>query len=189
MFKCQAFPLHTKRVGVWITTLLHGDQFRMNFHSPTSRLHRRDASRNNNSSCVPRWPGFYLLPFFLTYLSVRRGQMGLRLRMQLDSFLSCISATLAGLSCFRHSLKAKAAMMSENLAIVSPSKFQQRLSLNSNYCTRWWGFKCAVTLSLLLHRASCRFIKYHTTNKCTNCMSFILNHFFKTLFTAPYIFR
>ena len=23
--------------------------------------------------------------------------------------------------------------------------------------------------------------KYHTTNKCTDCMSFILNHFFKTL--------
>ena len=22
---------------------------------------------------------------------------------------------------------------------------------------------------------------HHTTNKCTNCMSFILNHFFKTL--------
>ena len=35
--------------------------------------------------------------------------------------------------------------------------------------------------SLLLHRASCRFTKYHTTNKCTNCMSFILNYFFKTL--------
>ena len=30
--------------------------------------------------------------------------------------------------------------------------------------------------------------KYHTTNKCTNCMSFILNHFFKTLFTAPTYF-
>jgi len=39
--------------------------------------------------------------------------------------------------------------------------------------------------SVLLHRASCRFTKYHTINKCTNCMSFILNHFFKTLFTAP----
>jgi len=25
------------------------------------------------------------------------------------------------------------------------------------------------------------FTKYHVTNKCTNCMSFILNHFFKTL--------
>ena len=25
-------------------------------------------------------------------------------------------------------------------------------------------------LSLLLHRASCRFTIYHTTNKCTNCM-------------------
>ena len=43
-------------------------------------------------------------------------------------------------------------------------------------------------LSLLLHPASCRFTKYHTTNKCTNCMSFILNHFFKTLFTAPTCF-
>jgi len=29
-------------------------------------------------------------------------------------------------------------------------------------------------LSLLLHRATCRFTNYHTTNKCTNCMSFIL---------------
>ena len=38
---------------------------------------------------------------------------------------------------------------------------------------------------LLLHRVSCRFTNHHTTNKCTNCMSFILNHFFKTLFTAP----
>ena len=43
-------------------------------------------------------------------------------------------------------------------------------------------------VSLLLHRASCRFTKYHTTNKCTNCMSFILNHFLKTLFTAPTCF-
>ena len=33
-------------------------------------------------------------------------------------------------------------------------------------------------LSLLLHRASCRFSNHHTTNKSTNCMSFILNHFF-----------
>ena len=32
---------------------------------------------------------------------------------------------------------------------------------------------------LLLHRASCRFTNHHTTNKCTNCMSFILNHFLK----------
>ena len=36
-------------------------------------------------------------------------------------------------------------------------------------------------LSLLLHRASCRFTNHHTTNKCTNYMSFILNHFLKTL--------
>ena len=33
-------------------------------------------------------------------------------------------------------------------------------------------------VSLLLHHASCRFTNYHTTNKCTNCMSFI----FKSLF-------
>ena len=32
------------------------------------------------------------------------------------------------------------------------------------------------------------FTKHHITNKCTNCMSFILNHFFKTLFTAPTCF-
>ena len=32
------------------------------------------------------------------------------------------------------------------------------------------------------------FTKYHKTNKCTNCMSFILNRFFKTLFTAPTCF-
>ena len=30
---------------------------------------------------------------------------------------------------------------------------------------------------------------YHTTNKCTNCMSFILNHFFKTLSLLLHIFR
>jgi len=29
-------------------------------------------------------------------------------------------------------------------------------------------------LSLLLHHASCRLTKHHTTNKCTNCVSFIL---------------
>ena len=52
-----------------------------------------------------------------------------------------------------------------------------------------WSTDLLVTvLSLLLHRASCRFTKYHTTNKCTNCMSFILNLFFKTLFTAPTCF-
>ena len=36
-------------------------------------------------------------------------------------------------------------------------------------------------LSLLLHRASCRFTNYHTTNKYTNCMSFIFKSLFKTL--------
>ena len=35
---------------------------------------------------------------------------------------------------------------------------------------------------------SVQFPKYHTKNKCVNCMSFILNHFFKTLFTAPTCF-
>ena len=69
-------------------------------HGPTSPLHRRVMSRNNNNSCVPRWPGFYLLPLFVMYLSVRRGQMGLCIPMRLDSFLGCISATLAVLSYF-----------------------------------------------------------------------------------------
>ena len=32
-----------------------------------------------------------------------------------------------------------------------------------------------------------RSTKYHTTNKCTNCMSFILNHFFKTLFLLLHV--
>ena len=32
------------------------------------------------------------------------------------------------------------------------------------------------------------FTNHHTTNKYTNCVSFILNHFFKTLFTAPTYF-
>jgi len=34
-------------------------------------------------------------------------------------------------------------------------------------------------LSLLLHRASCRFTNYHTTNKCTNFMSFIFKSLWK----------
>ena len=54
--------------------------------------------------------------------------------------------------------------------------------------THGGNLKLHRTLSLLLHRASCRFTKYHTTNKCTNCMSFILNNFFRTLFTAPTCF-
>ena len=56
---------------------------------------------------------------------------------------------------------------------------------NANFTTT---FKHQLSLPLLLHRASCRFTKYHTTNKRTNCISFILNHFFKTLFTAPTCF-
>ena len=35
------------------------------------------------------------------------------------------------------------------------------------------SYKPNFILSLLLHRASCRFTNYHTTNKCTNCMAFI----------------
>ena len=42
-------------------------------------------------------------------------------------------------------------------------------------------------IPLFLHRATCRFTKYHTTNKYTNCMSFILNHFFKTLFLLLHV--
>jgi len=49
--------------------------------------------------------------------------------------------------------------------------------------------KCRKSFKKLSHEQSnCRFTKYHTTNKCTNYMSFILNHFFKILFTAPTCF-
>ena len=37
-------------------------------------------------------------------------------------------------------------------------------------------------------KATKKFTKYHTTNKCTNCMSFILKSIFKTLFTVPTCF-
>ena len=46
----------------------------------------------------------------------------------------------------RHCLEEKEAMMPENLAIVSSSKFQQRLGLNSNYCRGLWGIKFTVSL-------------------------------------------
>ena len=37
---------------------------------------------------------------------------------------------------------------------------------------------------------NCIFTKYHITNKCTNCMSFILNHFFfQNTFHCSYMFR
>jgi hypothetical protein len=45
---------------------------------------------------------------------------------------------------FRHSLEAIAATVSENLAIVSSSKFQQQLGLNFDYCTGCWGFRFRV---------------------------------------------
>ena len=66
------------------------------------------------------------------------------------------------------------------------------VSYDSHDEQRWYELvllsKGYAVLYLLLLRASCRFTKYHTTNKCTNCMSFILKHFFKTLFTAPICF-
>ena len=39
-------------------------------------------------------------------------------------------------------------------------------------CSLSWSMTLTIAdkLSLLLHRASCRFNNYHTTNKCTNCM-------------------
>ena len=58
---------------------------------------------------------------------------------------------------------------------------------DSKFCSVWLHVlslhkqRVSGTLSILLHRASCRFTNHHTTNKCTNCMSFSLNHFFKTL--------
>ena len=42
-----------------------------------------------------------------------------------------------------------------------------------------------------LQKACIKFVlyaNYHKTNKCTNCMSFIFNSLFKTLFTAPTCF-
>jgi len=42
--------------------------------------------------------------------------------------------------------------------------------------------------SLLLHLASCRFTKYHTTNKCTDCISLILKSLLKH-FHCSYVFR
>ena len=63
--------------------------------------------------------------------------------MRPDSFLGLFRQVCRVL---RHSLETKEAMMSENLTVVSSSKFQQRLSLDSNYCTEWWGFKFTVTL-------------------------------------------
>ena len=56
-------------------------------------------------------------------------------------------------------------------------RLQPRKILNISHKVNYYN-----SVSLLVHRASCRFTKYHTTNKCTNCMSFILNHSFKTLF-------
>ena len=62
----------------------------------------------------------------------------------------------------------------------------------AHVCQQFSYIYCIVltitNLSLLLHRASCRFTNYHTTNKCTNCMSFILNHFLKH-FHCSYMFR
>ena len=60
-------------------------------------------------------------------------------------------------------------------AVSSLSHFTIFISIQNKMAVHW---NCPFS-SLLLHRASCRFTKYHTTNKCTNCMSFILNHFFK----------
>ena len=52
------------------------------------------------------------------------------------------------------------------------------VSYDSHDEQRWYELvllsKGYAVLYLLLLRASCRFTKYHTTNKCTNCMSFRL---------------
>ena len=52
-------------------------------------------------------------------------------------------------------------------------------------CSNW---KRTCLLRVPYRTKSVAFTKYHTNNKCTNCMSFILNHFFKTHFTAPTCF-
>ena len=72
--------------------------------------------------------------------------------------------------------------------VSSTIMWQKTLKWNFEFQNMCTWLNIATELSLLVHRASCRFTKYHTTNKCTNCMSFILNHFFKTLFTAPTCF-
>jgi hypothetical protein len=127
-------------------TLLHHDQFRMTLHSPTSRLHKRDVSRDNNNSCVPSWPGFYLLPFFLMYLSVRRGLMGLRLRMQLDSLLGHISATLARLSCLSSFFGGKSSNDVWKLGNSLILKISTTVGFKFQLLLRMVGFKFTVTL-------------------------------------------
>ena len=44
------------------------------------------------------------------------------------------------------------------------------------------------TVTCFIYKHAYIFTKYHTTNKCTNCMSFILNHFLKH-FHCSYMFR
>ena len=55
-----------------------------------------------------------------------------------------------------------------------------------------WSCKCAAfrsadytqprwRMTIVALEIKCRISNHHITNKCTNCMSFILNHFFKTL--------
>ena len=64
------------------------------------------------------------------------------------------------------------------------------------FLDKYWNTKLQILMvltkapffTLVLMKMYIEYIKYlscvtnhHTTNKCTNCMSFILNHFFKTL--------
>ena len=74
----------------------------------------------------------------------------------------------------------------KNMAHKHSNSFYDRLSvtpciLNIILMSTIYTAKLSFPLSLLLRRASCRFTNYHTTNKCTNCMSFIFKSLFKTL--------
>jgi len=64
----------------------------------------------------------------------------------------------------------------KNAERCSPQHSSFRMVTHANYGTSPVCIRISKTwsVSLLFHRASCRFTKCHTTNKCTNCMSFIL---------------
>ena len=63
-----------------------------------------------------------------------------------------------------------------------------RTTDNLLHSWKWNSFQYVVEDAERHKTAEGIFTKYHITNKCTNCLSFILNHFFKTLFTAPTCF-
>ena len=77
-----------------------------------------------------------------------------------------------------------------NLLLRGFNKINEDISILVNIVLRHWRryMKTCKSFWTTHLELNLWFTKYHTTNKCTNCMSFILNHFFKTLFTAPTCF-